>query len=191
MTTPLPQSITRWSKSEDEDAAPIAESKNNPAAFSVLYDRYVQSVYRYLYYRIDSAAEAEDLTSQTFLSALEALPRYQHQGNFAAWLFRIARGKVIDYFRRQKKQLPLQDNLPAETTDLLARLVQFDEIACLSTLIHKLKDDEQELIRLRYTAGLPFAQIAVILDSNENTVKKSLYRVLARLESQLEDLYHG
>ncbi len=191
MTTPLQQSITRWRHTQDEDAAPIAESKNNPAAFSVLYDRYVQPVYRYLYYRIDSVPEAEDLTSQTFLSALEALPRYQHQGNFAAWLFRIARGKVIDYVRRQKKQLPLRDNLPAEATDLLARLVHSDEIACLSALIHKLDEDEQELIRLRYTAGLPFAQIAVILDSNENTVKKSLYRVLARLESQLEDLHHG
>jgi RNA polymerase sigma-70 factor (ECF subfamily) len=191
MTTPLQQSITRWRHTQDEDAAPIAESKNNPAAFSVLYDRYVQPIYRYLYYRIDSALEAEDLTSQTFLSALEALPRYQHQGNFAAWLFRIARGKVIDYIRQQKKQLPLRDNFPAEATDLLARLVHSDEIACLSALIHQLDDDEQELIRLRYTAGLPFAQIAVILDSNENTVKKSLYRVLARLESQLEDLHHG
>jgi RNA polymerase sigma-70 factor (ECF subfamily) len=191
MTTPLQQSITRWRQNQDEDAAPIAEAKNNPAAFSVLYDRYVQPIYRYLYYRIDSAPEAEDLTSQTFLSALEALPRYQHQGNFAAWLFRIARGKVIDYIRRQKKQLPLRENLPAETTDLLARVVHSDEIACLSTLIHKLDEDEQELIRLRYTAGLPFAQIAVVLDSNENTVKKSLYRVLARLESQLEDLHHG
>jgi RNA polymerase sigma-70 factor, ECF subfamily len=191
MTTPLQQSITRWRQTQDEDAAPIAESKNNPAAFSVLYDRYVQPIYRYFYYRINSAAEAEDLTSQTFLSALEALPRYQHQGNFAAWLFRIARGKVIDYIRREKTQLPLMDSFPAEATDLLASLVHSDEIACLSALIHRLDENEQELIRLRYTAGLPFAQIAVILDSNENTVKKSLYRVLARLESQLEDLQHG
>jgi RNA polymerase sigma-70 factor (ECF subfamily) len=190
MTTPLLQSITRWRQTQDEDAAPIAESKIDPAAFAVLYDRYVQPIYRYLYYRIDSAPEAEDLTSQTFLSALEALPRYQHQGNFAAWLFRIARGKVIDYLRRQKKQLPLKDSFPAETTDLLASVVHSDEIARLAALIHQLADNDQELIRLRYTAGLPFAQIAVILDSNENTVKKSLYRVLARLENQLEDLHH-
>jgi RNA polymerase sigma-70 factor (ECF subfamily) len=191
MATPHLQSITRWQQKQDEDAEPIAESKNNPAAFSVLYDRYVQSIYRYLYYRIGSVPEAEDLTSQTFLAALEALPRYQHQGNFAAWLFRIARGKVIDYIRKQQKQLPLKDTYLAEAVDLLAQLAHSDEIAHLSSLIHLLDEDDQELIRLRYTAGLPFAQIAVILGSNENTVKKCLYRVMARLESQLEELHHG
>ena len=191
MTTPPLQSITRWRQPLDEDALPIAESKNNTAAFSVLYDRYVQSIYRYLYYRVGSAPEAEDLTSQTFLSALEALPRYHHQGNFAAWLFRIARGKVIDYVRRQQKQLPLKETYLAEATDLLAQVADSAEIAQIWSLIHRLEEDEQELIRLRYTAGLPFAQIAVILGSNENKVKKSLYRLVARLQSQLEDLQHG
>ena len=182
----------------DEDAAAVADamadaiatSQDNPGDFSALYDRYIQPVYRYHYYRTGSAAEAEDLTSQTFLSALEALPRYRHQGSFAAWLFRIARGKVIDYFRRQQKQVPLADNHPAEASDLLAQVAQSDEIAELTALIHQLDDEAQELIRLRYTAGLPFAQIAAILGSNENTVKKSLYRVMARLQSQLEERHH-
>jgi RNA polymerase sigma-70 factor (ECF subfamily) len=155
-----------------------------------LYNRYVQSIYRYLYYRLGSIPEAEDLTSQTFLAALEALPRYQHQGNFAAWLFRIARSKVIDHVRRQQKQLPLEDTYPAESADLLAQTAHADEIAQLASLIRLLDEDEQELIRLRYTAGLPFAEIAAILDSNENTVKKSLYRVMARLQSKLEDGNH-
>jgi RNA polymerase sigma-70 factor (ECF subfamily) len=191
MATSLRQSITQWGPLPDEDAVLIAESKSNPAAFSGLYDRYVQPIYRYFYYRIGHEPEAEDLTSQTFLSALEALPRYQHRGNFAAWLFRIARGKVIDFVRKQQKQLPMNETYPAESIDLLVQVVHSDEIARLSVLIHALDDDEQELIRLRYTAGLPFAQIAVCLNSNENTVKKSLYRVMARLQSQLEDLNHG
>jgi RNA polymerase sigma-70 factor, ECF subfamily len=191
MTTSLRQSIARWRRPVDEDAAPIAESKNNPAAFSVLYDRYVQSIYRYHYYRTGSAPEAEDLTSQTFLAALEALPRYQHQGNFAAWLFRIARGKVIDTMRRQQNQKPLNETYPAPIADLLTQTVHSDEVARLSVLIHALDEDGQELIRLRYTAELPFAQIAAILSSNENTVKKSLYRVMARLQSQMEDPQNG
>jgi RNA polymerase sigma-70 factor, ECF subfamily len=190
MTTSHLQSITHWRQPLDEDAGPIAEAKNNPAAFSALYDRYIQPVYRYLYNRTGSSAEAEDLTSQTFLSALEALPRYQHQGNFAAWLFRIARGKIIDAVRKQQTQLPLDETYPAESTDLLTQVAHSDEIAQLLALIHTLGENDQELIRLRYTAGLPFAQIAAILNSNENTVKKSLYRVLARLQSQLEELHH-
>ena len=191
MTTTNLKSIMRRSQIAEEDKESVAKSKENPSEFSTLYDRYVQSIYRYLYYRTGSAAEAEDLTSQTFLSALEALPRYQHQGTFGAWLFRIARGKVIDYVRRRKNQLPLEDVYPAESADLLAQLAHADEIASLSALIHQLDEDEQELIRLRYTAGLPFAHIAAVLDSNENTVKKSLYRVMARLQSQLEDEHHG
>jgi RNA polymerase sigma-70 factor, ECF subfamily len=185
------QAIARWNQPVDEEAELIAEAQRDPAAFSSLYDRYVQPIYRYFYYRTSSAAEAEDLTSQTFLCALEALPRYRHQGNFAAWLFRIARGKVIDAVRKQKRLLPLTETFPAETGDLLAELAHGDEIARLTHLIHSLPEDDQELIRLRYTAGLPFTQIAAILDSNENTVKKSLYRVMARLQSQLKDLHHG
>jgi RNA polymerase sigma-70 factor, ECF subfamily len=175
---------------QDEDAVSIAESKTDPAAFSTLYDRYVAEVYRYHYYRTGSAPEAEDLTSQTFLSALEALQRYQHQGNFAAWLFRIARGKFIDHVRKQQKQVPLKETYPKDAGDLFAQAAHTDEIARLSALIRALDDDEQELIRLRYTAGLPFAQVAAVLGSNENTVKKSLYRLLARLQSQLEDQSH-
>jgi RNA polymerase sigma-70 factor, ECF subfamily len=191
MTTSFTKPITRWGQPLDEDAGPVADSKRDPAAFAVLYDRYVQPIYRYLYYRVGSAPEAEDLTSQTFLAALEALPRYQHQGSFAAWLFRIARGKIIDHARRQQKQQPLPESYPVEAVDLLAQLAHTDEITRLMALIRLLGEDEQELIRLRYTAGLPFAQIAAFLDSNENTVKKSLYRVLARLQSQLEEQNHA
>ncbi len=189
MTSKL-ESSTNWRQFLDEDAVSITESKHNPAAFSALYDRYVQPIYRYLYHRTGNASEAEDLTSQTFLSALEALPRYRHEGNFAAWLFRIARGKVIDHVRKGQKQMPLEDTYPAETIDPLTNVVHSDEITTIKALILTLDDDEQELIRLRYTAGLPFAQIAVILDSNENTVKKSLYRIIARLQSELEGYHH-
>jgi RNA polymerase sigma-70 factor (ECF subfamily) len=191
MTTINVKSMTRWRQNLDEDDAPIAESKINPAAFAVLYDRYVQPVYRYFYNRTCSAPEAEDLTSQTFLAALEALPRYQHQGNFAAWLFRIARSKVIDHIRKEQKLCAMDDSFPAEANDLLAQVVHADEVAHLAALVHRLNDDEQELIRLRYTVGLPFAQIAAILGSNENTVKKSLYRIVARLQSQSEDRSHA
>lgn len=65
MTIPNTLSTTLWKQIQDEDAASIAESKNNPAAFSALYDRYIQPVYRYFYYRTGNAPEAEDLTSQT------------------------------------------------------------------------------------------------------------------------------
>jgi RNA polymerase sigma-70 factor, ECF subfamily len=191
MTTSNLKSIMQREQIMEEENQSAVISKDDPDDFSAVYDRYVQPVYRYLYYRTGSPAEAEDLTSQTFLSALEALPRYRHEGNFAAWLFRIARSKFIDHARRQQKQLPLTERYPAEGTDLLTQVVHTDEVARLSALIHQLDEDEQELIRLRYTAGLPFAQIAQILGSTENAVKKGLYRIVARLQSQLEGQNHA
>lgn len=184
------QSVRQESTPFDDDAVSIAESKSNPAAFAVLYDRYVQVIYRYLYYRTGSTPEAEDLTSQTFLAALEGLPRYRHEGHFVAWLFRIARGKLIDQTRRNKNQAPLFDTLSAETVDLLSQAVQADEIALLTGLIHQLDEADRELIGLRFTAGLAFGQIAQITGSNENTVKKSVYRILSRLQSRLEETNH-
>jgi RNA polymerase sigma-70 factor, ECF subfamily len=186
MTATPTETATKWRQISDEEHESTNATQVTPAKFAEFYDRYVQAVYRYLYYRTGNSADAEDLTSQTFLSALETLPKYQHKGMFAAWIFRIARGKTIDHLRRQKKQQPLDDAHPAEASDLLSQAADADEIATLTALIRDLDENEQELVRLRYTAGLPFAQIASLLDSNENTVKKSTYRILARLHKELE-----
>ena len=172
---------------EPEISALVAQAQQNPAAFAALYDQYVQLVYRYLYSRVANAQEAQDLTAQTFLSALEALPRYRHKGYFSAWLFAIARSKVMDHFRRRKHESEM--DLPEAgdpTPDPLSQVIQTIERQQLSQLIANLGEPDQDLIRLRYVAELSFAEIAALLGRKEDTVKKSLYRLLARLESQME-----
>jgi len=165
----------------------VTEAKNSPAAFGRLYDHYVQPVYHYLYSRVGSVPEAEDLTSQTFIAAFEALPRYRERGHFAAWLFRIARSKLMDHFRRSRADTGLDAaDRPAEDPDTLSHLIQDEELSRLKTLIHSLPADEQDLIRLRYVAGLSFPEMAELLGKREEAVKKSVQRLLARLRSQME-----
>ncbi len=171
--------------SEDETAL-VSAAQADPQEFAALYERYVQPVYRYFHSRLGGDGEAEEMTAQTFLRALEALPRYRHRGHFGAWLFAIARNLSIDHFRQEKEQLPLGESHPAEDADPLAQVVHAEQVERLAGLFRDLGDDEQELVRLRYAAGLSFAEISILLGRKEDAVKKSLYRLLARLQGRLE-----
>jgi RNA polymerase sigma factor (sigma-70 family) len=165
----------------------VEDAKNDPTAFGELYHHYVQPVYRYLYSRVGTTHEAEDLTSQTFMAALEYLPRYRERGQFAAWLFRIARSKMMDHFRRNRVEVDLEAaERSAGGEDALLHVIQNEEISRLKFLLKKLDFEELDLIRLRYVAELTFAEIADLLGKREEAVKQSVYRLLARLKGQLE-----
>jgi RNA polymerase sigma-70 factor (ECF subfamily) len=173
---------------EQDDRTLILAAQKNPADFAAVYDRYVQPVYRYFYSRVDSPADAEDLTAQTFLAALEALPRYHHRGYLSAWLFSIARSKAMDHFRRRRSQVQLSDAERSDEPDPLTYVAHGDEIARLLNLVRGLEETDRELIRLRYVADLSFAEIASLLGKKEDAVKKTLYRLLDRLQNQLDDV---
>ena len=171
----------------DEIPSLIAAAVKDPAAFGKLYDHYVRPIYRYAYSRMGSAHEAEDITSQTFMAAYESLPRYRERGHFSSWLFRIARSKMMDHFRRSRREVGLQaaERLAAGE-DTLGSFIREEELGRLHALIRESSEEEQDLIRLRYVADLSFAEIAELLGKREDAVKKSLYRLLARLKSQME-----
>ncbi|MDK2980893.1 MAG: hypothetical protein PWQ55_1240 [Chloroflexota bacterium] len=166
-----------------------AEVKADPRAFGRLYDLLVQPVYRYLYRRTGSTSDAEDLTSQTFTTAFEALQRYRHRDgvHFAAWVFTIARHKLADHYRRSKRWPPPEPQIePSVSPDTLGRLVRDEELEGLQALIRELSEEERDLIYLRYVAELTYADMAEVLGKKEDAVKKSVYRLLARLKSRME-----
>lgn len=166
----------------------IAAARQDPKAFGELYLLYAQPVFRYIFSRIGSAAEAEDVTSQTFLAALERFSNYKHDGYFASWVFSIARNKSADYFRKHGKETSLGAATLIQTdSNLLQQVIKTERIAALAKLIEALPEEERDLIRLRYVAELSFAEIGHLLNQKEDTVKKSVYRLLARLKVQLED----
>jgi RNA polymerase sigma-70 factor (ECF subfamily) len=170
---------------EKDDGELAAAARRDPAAFALLYDRHIQSIYHYVYSRVGSRAEAEDVTSQTFVSALEALPRYRHRGHFDAWLFSIARSKLMDHFRHQSAARRQVDPIVLEA-DSPGDQVPAEDVQGLRAVLRSLPEEERELLRLRYAAGLTFGKMASVLGRKEEAVKKSVYRLLARIRERME-----
>jgi RNA polymerase sigma-70 factor (ECF subfamily) len=173
---------------EESDDVLAARARDDPEVFVPLYRRYFLPIYRYLYTRCETVKDAEDLTSQVFLAALEGLPRYRPHGHFAAWLFAIARRKAADHHRSHApmKSIDVGAEIPALSGDPLSILAADEELRLLAGLVACLDEDERELIRLRFAARLSFTDMAVLLGRKESAVKMSLYRLLGRLKRALE-----
>jgi RNA polymerase sigma-70 factor (ECF subfamily) len=171
-----------------DEASLIRAACNDPTVFNQLYLSHIRPIYRYIYSRVGEAKQTEDLTAQVFIAALEGLPRYHHQGHFAAWLFSIARHKVADHYRSQHQDLPLEARIAEleKKGDPLSAVIQTEETQRLSKLIHQLDEQDQELLRLRFVAELNFVEIGRLMNSNMEATKKRFYRLLAHLRQQLE-----
>ena len=165
----------------------IQAAKQDPRVFGELYKLYVEQVFRYLFSRIGNVHEAEDVTAQTFLAAFESFDKFRQDGHFASWLFGIARNKAMDHFRRPDHSSHMDGSSEIAVEDnTLARMIKTEQEEALSTLIQALSEEDRELLRLRFLADMSFPEIARFLHRNEEAVKKTTYRLLARLHSQLE-----
>ena len=175
-----------FNKSSAVDPRLIEDARRTPKAFAVIYRHYLTPVYRYIYRRVGNVHEAEDITSQVFVEALEGLVdgRYHEGGCFSAWLFTIAAHKVIDFYRLHQPLL-LEDNKPTEE-NLPAAFEENEAHKHLSDLLANLEEEKQELLRLRFSAGLSFAEIAALDGRNEASVKMAVYRCIDWLREHWE-----
>lgn len=173
--------------SQDEDAEQVRQAQRNPALFADLYRKYALPVYRYLYSRVGQAEEAEDLTSQVFLEALEHINRFYPSGTFAAWLFTIARRRSVDHFRKMQRVESLGEDLPHPEHDPLAHVIQNEELNRLAEKVIRLEPGERELLRLRFAAGLQFTAIGELMNRTPDAARMALNRLLGKLGHQLED----
>lgn len=158
-------------------------------AFGALYDRYVDAVYRYAYYRVRNEADAEDVTSEVFFKALRAMPRYEPRQPFLAWLYRIARNAIIDRARRQRPQLAFEDALEHPGADRVidpdAGLDRLSDSQDLREAISRLTPLQQDVIILRYLEGLDTKAIGRIIGRRDGTVRGIEFRALGTLRQML------
>jgi RNA polymerase sigma-70 factor (ECF subfamily) len=161
-----------------DDPVLIENARTNPEAFTALYRRYLTPVYRYLYRRLGNVHDAEDITAQVFIETLEGLStnRYQAGSCFSAWLFTIARRRLVDFYRQHPTTS--LDEIPSPEPGLFAAIEKTDDLKRLTCLLSELDEEKQELLRLRFSAGLGFAEIALLENRSEAAIKMAFYRVL-------------
>jgi RNA polymerase sigma-70 factor (ECF subfamily) len=161
-------------------------------AFGQLYDHYVTLVHRYVLHRVGDRAQAEDLTSETFVRALRRLDSLSFQGrDVGAWLVTIARNLVLDHVRssRYRLEVTTADMRDADrATDgpedaVLARLTGEQVLAC----VRRLGGEQQECISLRFLQGLSVAETAAVMGKGDGAVRALQYRAVRRLAGLLPE----
>jgi RNA polymerase sigma-70 factor, ECF subfamily len=174
---------------DDEEARLVVRAQGDRQAFALLYRQYLPTIYRYCLRRLGSQEAAEDATSQIFMQALVALPRYQ-QGSFRAWLFRIARHVVIDEVRRLHPTAHMSVALsvadPQASPETMA--LRTDARHHLADAMALLPPAQQEVLGLRL-AGLSALEIAAVLGRSHGTVRNLQHRALVRLRDLLEPIH--
>jgi len=178
--------MQRYLQVHNDEPSLIERAKRyDQKAISELYKRHVQSIYRYIYYRVGDVNVAEDLTADVFLRALEGLEGFTYRGiPFSAWLHRIAHARVTDYFRQQARRelLPLDERLVATEKGLQAMLEARLDHEELQSAIAQLTTDQQQVIILKFVEGLSNAEVARILGKSEGAVKSLQHRALNSLQ---------
>jgi RNA polymerase sigma-70 factor, ECF subfamily len=169
-----------------DEAALIELARNDPEAFAELYQRYLPRVYRYLYVRLGNQVDVEDITSQVFVEALEELRRnrYRETGCFPAWLFSIVRRRLADFYRR--RAVTSVEDCPSLEPGLLDHIQLQDNVKRLAALLVRPSAEKQELLRLRFAAGLSFAEIAALENQSAAAVKMAVYRAVDWLREHWE-----
>jgi RNA polymerase sigma-70 factor (ECF subfamily) len=173
---------------ESDDDLLVDAARQDPEAFGHLYRRHLHGVYRYLAARAASQEEAADLTQQVFLQAFQALERYRPgSGGFAPWLFRIARNAATDASRRRRPVVLLDEFIVAPSPSPEASALALERLRHLRIGIRDLPPAKQDLLALRFAAGLSSREIAVVVGKSEGSVKKQLTRTIQSLKEHYRD----
>ena len=166
-----------------------------PGSFEGWYHEHRTAVYRYVRFRVATREAAEDVTSEVFMKALRSFERYD--ASLAAprtWLLRIARNAVTDHLRALRRRGSLHvtlDRVPdlvAEVPDQEERLLREERIQTLLNGNQTLSQSDQEILSLRYGAGLSNGEIAEALGISHNAVAVRVHRALRRLKQAVDTL---
>jgi RNA polymerase sigma-70 factor (ECF subfamily) len=176
----------------NEDEVLMRASQGDRDAFGLLYERYIDRIFNYVYYRTGNLHDAEDLTARVFQRAMNHIKNYTDRGvPFSAWLYRIAHNLVANWHRdrSRRQEIPINDVpvLPSKGDHPERNLVRSQEQDALLKLIRRLPGERQNLLILKFVENMSNAEIGEIMGRSEGAVKSLYHRTLLALRDQLGD----
>lgn len=167
-------------------------TKKDPEAYTELYDLYVQRIYRFVFFKVSSHENAEDITSEVFLKAWQFLISNSSEQpeikSFSGLLYKIARNSIIDFYRARaaKGEVALDENIEAsDEGKWFVELEQKIETEKIIVAIKKMKQEYQEVLTLKYVDELDISEIAEITGKGNVAVRVTLHRALKKLKEFL------
>lgn len=158
----------------------------NPEYFGLLYDHYLTPIYRFVFLKIGRRDETQDLVHEVFLSAWKNIDDFDQRGfPFSSWLYRIARNKVIDYYRTRKPSTTL-DEVDEERIKLMPAIEkQIDadiDFKLIQGAIRQLNEEQQTVVLMRFVEEISYPEIAAFLEKSEGAVRLIQHRAIQNLK---------
>jgi RNA polymerase sigma-70 factor, ECF subfamily len=162
----------------------LSAPTNPGAQVDDLYVRYARVLLGYLYQRLPSLADAEDILAEVFLTALRASNLGETPG--AGWLMVVARRRVADFYRERRRGPLTEDQLPVEEMlqDPERMALRAEELTELLALVAQLPIEQRDVLSLRFSGGLRSAQIAELIGKTDEATRALLSRAVRRLRKE-------
>lgn len=198
LVSALDEALDQTTNAGDELALVERARQLDEQAWQIIYDRYYNRLFGYLYYRVGDPDLAEDLTAQVFERAIKNINRYRHRGSdLGAWLNRIAQNLANDLYRRRKVRPPtpleLNEDWISAGTDPAQHALHTESSQVLAQALSRLTPEQREVILLRFIARLTSPEIGKRMGKTTGAIKALQHRALAALRRELEAInyHHG
>lgn len=185
---PLLRYISRRIREFSDERILARVKKGNTQDFGVLYLRYVDKIYRYLFFRVGQNKDtAEDLTQVVFLKGFEKIKTFdEKKGTLQSWFFRIAHNSLVDHYRSTLVKNPLSDNL-ASDENLEEEVQNKMDIENIQKSLDFLTPEQKEVILMRFVEDMSYSEISKVLAKNESAVRAIQYRALKVLKNKFKN----
>lgn len=157
------------------------------ALFEKYYREFLPKIYRFVYFRIGSKKEeAEELTSEIFLKALDHFEEFEDNKPFSPWIYQIAKNHIINHYRVLGRTVPMAEDFDAPDKDGVDRISAFESREELVKILNNLPPEKRRVLELKYLNGFSYKEIAQMLGEKELNLRVMVSRAIKELKRNVE-----